>query len=292
MIQFKKATKKAAKLRIALCGPTGSGKTYTSLRMGCALGERVAVIDTERGSASLYSDEFDFDVLELTNHHPENYIQAIEAAENGGYEVIIIDSLTHAWTGKDGALELKDKAARRSNDNDFTAWRHITPLHNQLVDAMLGCKMHLIATMRTKMEYVIEDVKGKKVPKKVGMAPVQRDGMAYEFTLCADIDEDHTFLVSKTRCRKLDQYAVTKAGEKEAKILLDWINDGEPEPTPFEKAVDAFREFGTTKEEILKWLQKEEEGVGDSEIRMLQNTWRGIKDGKINPADLFGAEVS
>src|SRR5690606_34635021 len=110
MSGFKKATKSQAKLRMAITGPSGSGKTYTALSVGTPLG-RIAVIDTERGSASKYADLFDFDVLELTEYNPRNYIEAIRAACAGGYDVLIIDSLSHAWSGQGGVLELVDRAA-------------------------------------------------------------------------------------------------------------------------------------------------------------------------------------
>ena len=139
-LSFAKATKKAAKLRMALIGPSGAGKTYTALAIGTSLGEKVAFIDTEHGSASKYAgrDGFNFDVLELDSFHPQTYIDAIKAAEQAGYDVLVIDSLSHAWMGKDGALELVDKAAKRSQStNTFAAWRDVTPLHNALVEVMI-----------------------------------------------------------------------------------------------------------------------------------------------------------
>jgi flagellar biosynthesis GTPase FlhF len=150
---FQKATKHEAKLRFALIGPAGSGKTYTALRIGTRLGERVAVIDTERGSASKYADVFDFDVVELTKHDPREFVKAIRAAQSAGYDALIIDSLSHAWMGRGGALELVDKAAKgSSSSNSFAAWRSVTPLHNELVDAIAGANLHVIATMRSKMK--------------------------------------------------------------------------------------------------------------------------------------------
>lgn len=225
---FAKASKKKTRLRLALVGPSGSGKTYTMLRIACALGKRVAVIDTEAGSASLYADEFDFDVLVLESFSPDSYVRAIQAADAAGYDVIGIDSLSHAWNGKDGALEQVDAAAARSKGNSYVAWRSVTPMHNALIDAMLHSKAHVIATMRAKTEYVMEDDgRGKKTPRKIGMAPIQRDGMEYEFTLVADLDYEHRFVVSKTRCAALDGAVITKAGEDVAKQLLAWLDSGE-----------------------------------------------------------------
>ena len=231
---FTKATKRRAKLRLALCGPTGSGKTYSALAIAQGLGQRIALIDTECGSASLYADKFAFDVLELESGHPEGYIEAIHEAEKSGYDVVIIDSLSHAWMGNDGALELVDKAAKRSRSgNNFNAWREVTPLHNKLVNAIVRCKCHVIATMRSKMAYEIqENARGKKAPVKLGMAPVQRDGMGYEFTLVADLDVSNTLLVSKTRCSDLAQAVIDKPGRALGEQLKAWLEDGAPAPEP------------------------------------------------------------
>lgn len=239
MLTFQKATKKQARLRLALIGPSGSGKTYSALRIASNLanGGKVADIDTEHGSASKYADIFEFDTLELDTFSPQTYIDAIHAAEQAGYSVLIIDSLSHAWVGKEGALELVDRAAKRSQSgNTFTAWRDVTPLHNALVDTMLQSDCHIIATMRAKTEYVIEeDSRGKKVPRKIGMAPVQRDGLEYEFDVVADMDMDNNMIVSKTRCPVMSGQVYGKPGEDVAKILLGWLSDGAkpiPQPQP------------------------------------------------------------
>lgn len=230
-IQFKRAVKSQAKARIGLIGPSGSGKTYTALLLAQAMGERIAVIDTEYGSASKYADEFQFDTLELSDFHPQNYIDGIKAAGHAGYDVVIIDSLSHAWAGSGGALELADRNAARYSGNRFAAWRDITPLHNQLIEAMLSAPMHLIATMRSKMDYIqTEDSKGKKVVRKVGMAPIQRDGMEYEFDIVGDLDIDHNLIISKTRCRALDGVVINKPGKELAETVKAWLSDGEPLP--------------------------------------------------------------
>jgi hypothetical protein len=191
---FQKATKKQAKGRIALIGPSGSGKTWTALEWATAMlrickpGQRIRVIDTERGSASKYSNEFDFDAPDedLPDFSPKTFREAIAAAvADGQCGVVIVDSLSHAWSGRGGALEMVDKAqSRRRPGNSFTAWREVTPEHNELVDTLIQCPAHLIVTMRAKSEYVLqEDERGKKVPKKIGMAPIQRDGLEFEFDL-------------------------------------------------------------------------------------------------------------
>lgn len=229
MSMFKKATRKQAKLRLALIGPSGSGKTMSALQLARHLGKRVAVIDSERGSASLYAGEAgEFDVLELEDFAPQRYIDAIKAAEREGYDVIVIDSLSHAWMGKGGALEMVDQAAKRSQSkNSFDAWRSVTPAHNALVDAMLQSKAHIIATVRSKTEYVLEENdRGKKVPRKVGMAPVQRDGLEYEFTLVGEMDQEHNLVISKTRCNVVDGAVINKPGQQLAETLKAWLDSG------------------------------------------------------------------
>lgn len=233
---FQKATRKQAKARVAIDGPAGSGKTYTALIAAKSLanGGKIAVIDTERGSASLYADEFDFDVLELNNFNPRNYIQAIREAEREGYSVVVIDSMSHAWEGEGGVLDMHDAAIKRQKtENSFTAWKDVTPVHREFVDAMLQSPCHIIATMRAKMEYVQE---GGKV-RKIGLAPVQRAGTEYEFTLVCDMDVEHTLIVSKSRCKPLADKTQKFPDVHFFNVFRDWLNSGDayvPQPVKVE----------------------------------------------------------
>jgi hypothetical protein len=229
-MQFQKATKKKAKLRMALVGPSGAGKTYTALAIATSLGQRVALIDTERGSASKYAgDPFQFDALDLETFAPQQYIDAIEAAAKAGYEVLVIDSLTHAWSGVGGALEQVDSIAKRSQSkNTFAAWRDVTPQHNALINAIIRAPMHVLVTMRAKTEYVMEkdERTGRTTPRKIGIQPDQRSGMEYEFDVVGDVDVDHNFMVSKTRCKALDGKVYRHAGADVASLLATWLTDG------------------------------------------------------------------
>lgn len=237
-MEFAKATKKRARLRMAIIGPAGSGKTFSALAVAQHLvpGGKIGMVDTERGSASKYADQFDFDVLELESFAPARYVDALRVADHCGFDVVIIDSLSHAWTGKDGALAMVDNISKRSRSgSSFNAWRDVTPEHNNMVDAMLRCPFHLIVTMRTKTEYVLEkdDRTGKTRPKKIGLAPVQRDGLEYEFDVVGDIDNDHNYMVTKTRCSALsggDNDFIEKPGEQLAVILREWLSDGVDAP--------------------------------------------------------------
>ena len=228
MATFIKATKKLARLRLAFNGPAGAGKTYSALSVASYLGTKIAVIDTERGSASKYANLFAFDVLELDSFHPEKFIDAIRTADAAGYDVVIIDSLSHAWIGKGGALELVDNAAARSKSgNSFAAWREVTPIHNALVEAILQSKCHVIATMRAKTEYSLErdERTGKTVPRKIGLAPVQRDGMEFEFDVVGDLDQQNSLSISKSRCPELHNAVIARPGADLARKLKAWLSD-------------------------------------------------------------------
>lgn len=230
---FKPATRRKTRLRMALDGPAGSGKTYTALRFAHALGARIAVIDTEAGSASKYIGEspdgqpWRFDVCELRDFAPTAYTDAIQAAGQAGYDVLVIDSLTHAWQGPGGALEIVD----RKGGSKFTAWKDVTPMHNRMVDAILRSPCHVIVTMRSKMEYVLEaDEKGKQVPRKVGMGPIQRQGMEYEFDLVCDLDWTHTLTVGKSRCSAVADAISVKPGPAFMAPVAHWLAEGADVP--------------------------------------------------------------
>lgn len=225
---FQKAVKHEAKLRLAIAGPSGSGKTYTSLAIATALanGGKVALVDTEHGSASKYADLFDFDVMELAApFHPDRFCEAIREAGRAGYSVLVLDSLTHAWSGAGGLLEIVDSiAVRMKTTNTFAAWKDATPIQNRLVEAIVAASLHIIATMRSKQDYVLtQDDRGKSTIRKVGMAPQQREGFEYEFDVFMDMDMDNTGIVQKTRCPDLTGGVFKKPGADVADILARWL---------------------------------------------------------------------
>src|SRR5690606_8741237 len=167
-------------------------------------------------------DEFDFDVVELDTFAPATFVDLIRLAEAEGYDLLIIDSLSHAWMGTDGMLEQVDKIAKRKQyGSSFAAWKDANPQERALWDTMLGCNMHVIATLRTKTEYVIDEVVGRDgkrrtVPRKVGLAPIQREGLEYEFDVVADLDMDHNMSITKTRCRALTDKVFPRPGREVA----------------------------------------------------------------------------
>lgn len=236
MSQFRKAERKNIFARVALCGPAGSGKTFTALMMAqvLAAGGNVAAIDTERRSTERYADEFSFDICELSSFSAENYLSAIREAKKEGYAALVVDSLSHAWEGKDGILELVDNISKRKKaGNSFAAWGDATPIHRQLIEEILSFPGHVIVTMRSKTEYVQEkDSKGKTTIRKVGMAPVQRAGLEYEFDIVGDMDFEHELVITKSRAKTLADRVVRKPGIDFAKEVLDWALGGKPGEDP------------------------------------------------------------
>lgn len=233
MAGFRKAERRKAKLRLGLVGPAGSGKTYGALLIAMGLGGKIALIDTENGSGDLYAHLGDYDVCTLDAPYTvQKYLTAIEEAEQAGYSVLIIDSLSHAWAGEGGLLDQQGKIADSGRGNSYTAWRQVTPWHNKLVEAMLTSKCHIIATMRAKTEYVQEkNDKGKTEIRKVGMAPVQRDGMDYEFGVVFDLDVNHNATVSKDRTTLFDGQ-IFRPSRKTGEALRDWLESGTDSPVP------------------------------------------------------------
>lgn len=229
---FKKAERKRAYLKIAATGPSGSGKTLSALLVASGLGKKIAVLDTENGSASLYSNQVDFDVVEIgAPFTTEKYIETIKAAEKAGYDVLVIDSLTHAWAGEGGLLQQKENHDARGG-NSFANWAKITPKDNALRSAILQAKLHVITTMRSKQDTVLVEKNGKQVPQKVGLTPVQREGIEYEFTTVFDIAMNHQAQVSKDRTGLFDGN-IFQLSQETGKQLLEWLNGAkEPDPEP------------------------------------------------------------
>ena len=245
-LQFRKAERKKAKLRLSVAGVTGAGKTCSSILIGKGLGGKMAMIDTENGRGDIHAHLADYDILRLeAPFTPAKYIEAIKLAEQEGYEVLIIDSLSHEWAGSGGCLEMAENVQKYSkNPNKFAAWADVTPQHNKLIEAIVSSRMHIIATMRSKSSYeVCENEKGKKVPKKLRLAPVQRDGMEFEFNVVLEIEKYGDKNIASA---SKDDTGIFK-GEKEyftpsaetGKQLLEWLlvclalYPHEHEPIPF-----------------------------------------------------------
>jgi hypothetical protein len=234
---FAPATREQAKARIALAGPSGAGKTYTALAMATAMVDRVALIDTERGSASKYAagksgHGFAFDTLQMHKFDPRDLVSALAAAGAAGYGAVIVDSLSHFWMGTGGMLELVDAIGKRSGGGgNWGGWKDARPFERAMIEALLAYPGHVIVTMRTKSEWVIEeDARGKKQPKKIGTKAEQREGIEYEFDIVGDLDLENTLVVSKSRCPELSGAVVNRPGVDMAATVLAWLQDGTEVP--------------------------------------------------------------
>lgn len=256
-MQFKRAQRSRAKLRLGLSAVSGGGKTMGALRVAKGIVQRmidlgvvegdlegkICVIDTERRSAQLYADVVPFDTLEFEPPYSvDRYMQAISAAERAGYVVCILDQITHAWAGPGGQLEWVD-SLKQGAKNAMSPWAKVTPMQQEFYDRMLRSPMHIIATMRAKSDYVMDEVivdgRRKTVPRKIGLAPVQREGIEYEFTAMLEIDlETHLATASKDRTR-LFVDRTTKLDEDCGARLADWLLQGEEAPPEAPRKTEA-----------------------------------------------------
>jgi len=241
--QFKKAKRSKAKIRLGIAGPSGSGKTYTALLLakGLAKGDwnKVGVIDSENGSADLYENLGPYSTMSLTSYTPEDYIAAIEAAEAAGFEVAIIDSITHEWQA---LLEISDDIqAKNRGMNSYTVWKTLTPRHQKFIDRILKSNIHIITTVRSKTDYIMTmGDNGKNKIEKAGMAQVTRDGFEYELTLSFDIDINHVGFVSKDRTGLYTNERPKILTEADGARILAWCESGaQAEPSPLDRAVKA-----------------------------------------------------
>ena len=222
-MQIRNAERKKARIKMALQGSAGSGKTYSSLLIAyglCKDWSKITIIDTENSSADLYSDLGNYNVLSINSpFDPEKYIKAIGVCQQAGMEVIIIDSTSHCW---DYLLDIH----ANMQGNSFTNWSKITPRQNAFVNCIIQCPCHIIATMRVKQDYVLNQKDGKYIPEKVGLKAVQRDGVDYEFTLVLDIDIKHQATASKDRTGLFmgkPEFTITK---ETGELINNWCNSG------------------------------------------------------------------
>lgn len=226
-MQLQQASRKKAKIKMALLGPSGSGKSMSALLAAYGLTNnwcKVAVIDTENHSAELYSHLGHYNVVNIAAPYtPEKYIDAIKLCEQSQMEVIILDSISHEWEGSGGILDIHSNMA----GNSFTNWGKITPRHNAFIQAMLQSHCHIIGTIRSKQDYVLNEKNGKMIPEKVGLKGVTREGMDYEFTLVFDLDIKNNVTTSKDRTGLFTGKPEFKISPDTGKLIAEWCNSGE-----------------------------------------------------------------
>ena len=243
-MQIEQAARQCAKLRLAISGPSGSGKTYSALHVAKGLvssWDKICIIDTENGSAHMYAAFGPYRVLALSAPYtPERYIEALHIAIAAGFEVVILDGISQEWSGEGGILDLQGKLAdTKYRGNSWSAWREVTPRHNALVEAIQQSSAHVIATLRVKTEYLQTEEFGKKQIKKVGLAPIQRENVEYEFDLVFDLSAEHLAYASKDRTGLFDGRSLKLTSEV-GHTLRHWLS---PVPAvsapPVEVAVPA-----------------------------------------------------
>jgi hypothetical protein len=235
---FRPASKAGRMARLSIQGMSGSGKTWTGLSIchGLSEGRKFAVIDTEKGAASLYAGHrgIQFDTLAMDRYDPRDLARALEAAAQAGYPTVFVDSLSHFWTGADGTLDQVDKAKGKYGGNAFAGWKDGTPIQNDMVAALLAYPGHVVASMRSYTEWVLEEnERGKKEPQRVGTRPEQRKGIEYEFDIAVAMDIDNTLEVLKSRCPSLNRKVIPRPqGARDiAGPLLAWLST-DPQPGP------------------------------------------------------------
>lgn len=274
-MELKKASRKQVKLRLNISAPSGAGKTYSALLMAKGLvgdWSKVAVIDTENESASLYSNLGEFNVINLKQYSPEDYIKAIKVCVEAGMEAIILDSTTHEWNYLIEANEILAQTSFRGNT--WSAWSKTTPRHDKFLQAVLQCPAHVITCTRSKTETVMGD--DKKV-KKVGMKDVQREGWEFELTVSLNIDRDtHMAIPSKDRTNLFEGKQPFIITEATGVAIKNWCESGLAD-----KAGDVKLREATTVAELAN--------VFKSLSRAEQEQFVAVKDemkAKLSPPDL------
>lgn len=228
-MQLEKAVRNQSKIKLSLSGSSGCGKTYSALLLAygmCNDWNKIALLDSENHSASLYAHLGPFNVVNLVAPFaPEVYTEAIQLCLKAGIEVIIIDSITHEWNGKGGILEIHEKEVSRMKiPNSFTAWASVTPRHQAFIDSILQTNCHFICCIRSKTEYILSERNGKQIPQKIGMSPITREGFEFEVSLHFELDQQHKVFCSKDRTGLFmdkDPFIITPNTGKQ---LLDWCN--------------------------------------------------------------------
>lgn len=251
-MELKVATRKKVKLRLGLSAVSGGGKTMSALLMAYGMTgdwSKIAVIDTENKSASLYSDLGPYIVLDFEPpYSPERYIEAIQVCENSGIEVCIIDSISHEWDGRGGCLEIQEQLGGKYQD-----WSKVTPRHQKFIAAILGSKMHIITTVRRKQDYEMsKDPGGKIKVEKAGLKEITREGFEYELSVNLNIELNHMAAASKDRTRLFMDKPAFIISEETGKMLKLWCEEGTP-VDPIEEACFQLKLSTTLEELTANW---------------------------------------
>jgi hypothetical protein len=258
-MKLQQAERKQAKIKLGLQSPSGAGKTYSALLLAYGLindWSKIAVIDTENHSADLYAHLGNYQVLALEQPFtPERYMEAIEICEKAGMEVIIIDSISHEWEGSGGILDIHGAMM----GNSFTNWSKVTPRHNAFIQKILQSNSHIIATIRSKQDYVLSEKNGKMVPEKIGLKGVTREGLDYEFTLVFELDLKHQATATKDRTGLFMDKPSFMISSDTGQLILNWCRSGKTladikvditQVTTVDQLRDIFRSYPNYRSEI------------------------------------------
>lgn len=285
-MQLRKATRKQAKIRLGLSAVSGGGKTYSAILVAkglCGDLSKVAVIDTENGSADLYAHLGDYNVLPLTApFSPERYVEAIRSCEKAGMEVIIIDSISHEWDGKGGCLEIVESLGGKYQD-----WAKVTPRHQGFIDAILQSPSHIITTVRRKQDYEMTKVDGRVKVEKGGLKEITREGFEYELTVNLELDTRHNATTSKDRTNLFAGKPAFVPSEKTGELIAQWCEQGEENFNVIQPGSDWYQKVDncTTQKELVA-LYNENKGDVDTNplLQQLIANRRNIINGKLSAA--------
>jgi hypothetical protein len=276
---FIAAVKEAFTLKLAVAGIAGAGKTFTSLELANMLsnGERFAVIDTENRKARIYADHFQFDVLDLDVFTLGSYTKAFKEAEAAGYRVLVIDGLSQLWEGKNGLKDLAEQIARRDRITTFSAWQQVNNLLADFIKMLLDSRMHIICTLRSKIDYSTDTNKdGKLQCRRSGLAPIFKENFEYEFPVYIEMDHEHRATFYKSMCPELDKKVLSMADESEAKrlvsVLRRWAQGAPRQPLP---AVQASAQ--PTQEPLLTSMPGPDEPVTESQVVSLSRLYQRLE---------------
>lgn len=265
---FVKAERKKSKLRLCISGPSGSGKTMGALTLAQSIkGDgSIALIDTENGSASLYADQFDFDVFNMEPPYaPSRFVEAIKSAELAGYSVIVIDSATHEWEGDGGCLDMNEKTARaKFKGNTWSAWSDTNAEHQKFINAIVHSQSHIICTARSKTETAQE---GKKI-MRLGTKIVQRDNFEYEFTVALDLIHDgHFATVVKDRTGIFSGSQPGPISPETGESIIEWLNSGKSDKDILLNYISDMKDMGTIQElqNFFSIAYRDVQAMGDDE---------------------------
>ncbi|RYY40371.1 MAG: AAA family ATPase [Chitinophagaceae bacterium] len=286
-MQLRKATRKQAKIRLGLSAVSGGGKTYSAILVAKGLVDdlsKVAIIDTEHGSADLYAHMGDFNVLPLSApFSPERYIEAIRTCEKAGMEVIIIDSISQEWEGKGGCLEIVESLGGKYQD-----WARVTPRHQAFLEAILHSPCHVITTVRRKQDYeMIKDNNGKVKVEKAGLREVTREGFEYELTINLELDVRHMATASKDRTGLFMGKPAFQPDEKTGQLIAQWCELGEEAFNTVKPGSDWYawvEACGTQKELVELYSKNKPEVDGNPLLQQLIANRRTTINGKLSAA--------